>query len=307
MLDVEAEVVILAAGGLGVPRLLLAPTAARPAGIGNEHDLVGRYLSTHPKADMAALLLNRSVPTRHPLFADRPAGEGRTRLGLGFDAATQRCHGLLNHYVQLSPLAEYRASRLFEATRHTRALQAPMIDRSAIATGSLRALGLMAFAAVGRMGGLQRRARTFVLRAFLDQFPDADNRVRLARDQDSNGQHKLDLFWRYSTDDRESVLRFLGLLDKRLREARLGRIAFEPARDTGSWQFTGIHSHHMGTARMAASPHQGVTDKNGRVFSCTNLFIAGPPLFPTYGYANPVLTTTALSLRLAQHLKNRLR
>ena len=63
----------------------------------------------------------------------------------------------------------------------------------------------------------------------------------------------------------------------------------------------------MGTARMAASPHQGVTDKNGRVFSCTNLFIAGPPLFPTYGYANPVLTTTALSLRLAQHLKNRLR
>jgi choline dehydrogenase-like flavoprotein len=34
-----------------------------------------------------------------------------------------------------------------------------------------------------------------------------------------------------------------------------------------------------------------------------NLFIAGSSVFPTCGYANPTWTITALSMRLADHLK----
>jgi choline dehydrogenase-like flavoprotein len=34
-----------------------------------------------------------------------------------------------------------------------------------------------------------------------------------------------------------------------------------------------------------------------------NLFIASSSTFPTSGYANPTLTIVALSLRLADHLK----
>jgi choline dehydrogenase-like flavoprotein len=35
----------------------------------------------------------------------------------------------------------------------------------------------------------------------------------------------------------------------------------------------------------------------------SNLFIAGPSVFPTGGYANPVLTIVALSIKLADHIK----
>ena len=38
---------MLATGGLEVPRLLLASNDRRPAGIGNEHDLVGRHFMEH--------------------------------------------------------------------------------------------------------------------------------------------------------------------------------------------------------------------------------------------------------------------
>jgi choline dehydrogenase-like flavoprotein len=38
-----------------------------------------------------------------------------------------------------------------------------------------------------------------------------------------------------------------------------------------------------------------------------NLYIAGSPVFPTGGHANPILTIIALALQLSDHLKARLR
>jgi choline dehydrogenase-like flavoprotein len=65
---------------------------------------------------------------------------------------------------------------------------------------------------------------------------------------------------------------------------------------TGGW-------HHMGTTRMNDNPRQGVVDSNSRVHGLSNLYIAGPSVFPTGGYANPCLTLVALTLRLSDHLK----
>src|SRR6202012_2411701 len=44
---VRSRAVVLAAGGIENPRLLLASPAARPTGIGNQHDLVGRCFMEH--------------------------------------------------------------------------------------------------------------------------------------------------------------------------------------------------------------------------------------------------------------------
>ena len=60
--------------------------------------------------------------------------------------------------------------------------------------------------------------------------------------------------------------------------------------------------HIMGTTRMGSSPKTAVTDSYGKVFDHTNLYIAGPSLFPTGGTANPTLTAAALTLRTADHL-----
>ena len=64
--------------------------------------------------------------------------------------------------------------------------------------------------------------------------------------------------------------------------------------------------HHMGTARMDASPTRGVVDQNCRVHGVRNLFITGSAVFPTSGYANPTLTIVALAVRLGEHLKREL-
>lgn len=63
----------------------------------------------------------------------------------------------------------------------------------------------------------------------------------------------------------------------------------------------------MGTTRMHVDPRQGVVDGDCRVHGIANLFIAGPSVFPTGGYANPSLTIVALALRLADRLKQLLK
>jgi choline dehydrogenase-like flavoprotein len=57
---------------------------------------------------------------------------------------------------------------------------------------------------------------------------------------------------------------------------------------------------------MHNDPCEGVVDADCRVHGIANLYIAGPSVFPTGGYANPVLTMLAITLRLADHIKQRL-
>lgn len=52
---------------------------------------------------------------------------------------------------------------------------------------------------------------------------------------------------------------------------------------------------------------EGVVDADGRVHAMNNLYVTGASLFPTAGFANPVLTIVALALPLGDHLKARVR
>jgi choline dehydrogenase-like flavoprotein len=302
---VQAEHFVIAAGGIQTPRLLLNSTRVRSAGIGNDHGVVGRYLSTHPKANMATLVLKRPVSTRHPLFTDRPAAGGVVRHGVGFGAASQREYRLLNHYVQVLPFLEYRANRLFEAFRGSNAFNSPLIDRSVLISGLLPGAGKIAFEMMGRLGGVQRRARKFVLRAFLDQYPNPENRVTLSERKDENGMALANLRWAFSSEDRASVLDFFERLEREVQSRGVARLDYGKLQATEDWPLIGIHSHFMGTTRMGSDPTASVTTPDCRIHGSENVFVAGPSLFPTYGYANPVYTISALSLRLADHLKTR--
>ncbi|MDP2620663.1 MAG: GMC family oxidoreductase [Hyphomicrobiales bacterium] len=305
-LKIGAEYFVLAAGGIETPRILLSSNYMRSGGIGNDFDVVGRYFSTHPKADLASLALTRPVKLDHPLFTDRKFGELSVRAGLGFNALTQKERALLNHYIQLSPLFEYRAARLFEKIKGSAAVNSPLVDRNALLRGVLPRLGLVAFETVSRLSGLQPRAATFVLRGFLDQYPNPNNRVTLSKVRDSRGISKADISWRFTEDDRSSVLQFLKALDVVARRHNIGWVSYRNLASTNEWPITGIHSHFMGTTRMGSGPKHSVVDANCRVHGSDNLFIAGPSVFTTYGYANPVLTIVALSLRLAEHLRSKL-
>ena len=54
---IVAPTIVLCAGGIENARLLLASNRVAPAGLGNQHDLVGRFLMDHPRGSVASFAL----------------------------------------------------------------------------------------------------------------------------------------------------------------------------------------------------------------------------------------------------------
>ena len=65
-------------------------------------------------------------------------------------------------------------------------------------------------------------------------------------------------------------------------------------------------NHQLGSTRMHESARLGVVDTDCRLHTIDNLYVIGGSVFPTAGSCNPTLTVVALTLRLADHIKEKL-
>ena len=159
----------------------------------------------------------------------------------------------------------------------------------------------MAYEAMGRIAKLQPRTKKFVLRGFLDQYPDKENRIKLSSDKKNDGTYKVDIQWRYSNKDKESVLKFFSHLNTILQENDIGKVEYSGLEKCEDWPLIGIHSHFMGTTRMGKNKKTSVTDENACVHGTKTSSSLVRHCF-TYGFANQFLTITALSIKLGDHL-----
>ncbi|MFI5243276.1 MAG: GMC family oxidoreductase, partial [Gemmatimonadales bacterium] len=135
----------------------------------------------------------------------------------------------------------------------------------------------------------------FSLLLNLEQTPHPENRVTLSQRRDSLGVPLPFLHWRWRDDDQGRLERLRTIIARELETIGSVTEDREVPLDPNA-------HHHSGTTRMADDPRHGVTDRHGRVHAMENLFVAGASNFPTAGFANPVLTIVALTLRLARHL-----
>lgn len=322
---VAAKVFIVAAGGIEAPRLLLLSNRRRPAGLGNDHDLVGRFFMEHPHF-WAGVLLPRDAGLLRStgLYNGVHLVDGVAILGkLALSEAALRREKLLNHNVQLipwlpsdprEPLSRWGSlPPLPPAVASLKALKPLLRGRRVSGVG--RHIGQVVGGLDDVVAALARkdwkrilgahRAPAFVLANMMEQVPNPDSRVTLGERLDQFGQRRAQLEWRITTQDVRSARRTQEIIGAAWERAGLGR--HSPGLH-GDAPHPGTHGgyHQMGTTRMHDDPKQGVVDARCRVHGIGNLFVAGPSVFPTGGYANPVLTLVALALRLADDVKARL-
>jgi choline dehydrogenase-like flavoprotein len=132
--------------------------------------------------------------------------------------------------------------------------------------------------------------------------------VALAAKTDRFGTPQLHIDWRCRPEDIRTVNVGIRLMASAFAAGGHGTLAFNCGEVEASLRREGAYGgHHIGTARMSASPRTGVVDADCRVHDVDNLFVAGSAVFATSGQANPTLTILALALRLADHLKQGLR
>ena len=312
---VKAKNFVLAVGGLENPRLMLASNTVHECGLGNDHDLVGRYFMEHPRA-RGAHVRPKSIGQLMDMFPRLRRHHGnRYAALLRGSEVLQEQEGILNTSFSLS-VRQAPDENLVLYKRVYKALKERLPPNRAgralwrlVRQASVR--GREQFSSLSRWNSVTRHTDDLYVVIRAEQAPNPASRVILTNDRDELGVPRIALDWRFSEIDKRSASVLMSTFDQELRRCDLGHLeqASWLDKDGPAWETDTLISnhpiggyHHIGTTRMALSPRKGVVDADCRVHGLDNLYVAGSSVFPTGGWANPTLTIMALALRLADEL-----
>jgi choline dehydrogenase-like flavoprotein len=305
----RARAFVLCAGAIETPRLLLASRGVVPEGVGNRHDLVGRYLMDHPRCRLGHFEPNTAGPMLLRFGQQRLVGSSGPRQflpGLRISPVLQRDEELLNcaAWVRQDHAEDdpWDALRRLRQSGHgllsrRRDLEA-VVFQPRLLVRQLRRRVLSAQPVVHKVAHLD-------LMCDVEQMPDPASRLTLSDRRDALGVPLARIDWRIGDCERRTIRRFGQVAAESF--ARMGFRAplLSEAVRSGDFDASDLIdvAHPSGTTRMASDPTRGVVDEHCQVHGIERLYIAGGAVFPTNGHVNPTLTIVALALRLAAWLE----
>ena len=303
--SVRANFFVLAAGGIENPRLLLSSDHQCAGGVGNEHDLVGRFFANHMHLDSG--LVDPAGPLGPCVL--RPGTRKQWWFLLSPHYAEQK--KLLSCGGYLRPVYPYKRNSVYQARgpRAVRQLAKSFRQRRLPADLGqttrdclLQPLQIARFLAQRTRFQLKTNPQ-LIFRSLVEGRPNPQNHVRLVPERDSMGIRRVLVRWTADALDAASLQHLHSVVQTQFRDHGIG--AFQPLYDFDDTLWLDRISdgkHHMGTTRIHHDPQRGVVDPDCRVHSTHNLYVAGSSVFPTYSCSNPTLTIIALAIRLAEHL-----
>ncbi|GAB4128629.1 MAG: GMC family oxidoreductase [Roseiflexaceae bacterium] len=264
----RAEVVLLAAGAIETPRLLLnSASREHPHGIGNQYDQVGRHLQGHYYPGLTALMPEQVYDGQGP---------GVCTATVRFNHGNEGIIGggmLADEFIML-PIIFWK-----------RFLPPDLPRWGAEAKRFMR----------------ENYRRALRVTGPVQDIPNPEARVTL--DPHVRDRYGMPVARLSGTTHPETV-RTAQFMFERAKEWLLAAGA---VRVWGQPPGLGLSAgqHQAGTCRMGDDPHTSVVDRWGRVHGHQNLFVCDASLHVTNGGFNPVLTVMALAFRTAHYLANR--
>ncbi|GAY14812.1 GMC oxidoreductase [Mycobacterium sp. shizuoka-1] len=264
MLALKAKIVVLAAGALATPVLLLNSRSGDwTRGLANRSDMVGRNLMRHvmdwieiwPQRGSKITAENKEIGLNDFYFID---GQ---KYGTVQSASSM---------ASLAPIDMMmnQPGWIAKALRWTSPVARPVYDR--VISGGL------------------------VLAAIMEDLPYRDNRVLPSDRPSTDGRQRLRLQYHLHPNEIERREVFLGALKEVLQPFRTLTLR------TG--ENNGTLGHVCGTVRFGTDPAISVLDPNNRAHDVDNLYVVDASFFPSSSGINPSLTIAANALRVAEHI-----
>lgn len=262
---VRASVVIVAANGIGTPRLLqLSASKRHPNGLANSSDQVGRNLMLHPVAIVTGL----------------------------FDENLEGYKGITANCITSQEFYEADTSRDFKRGYMLQFLRSfgPV----------LTALGGYGVPVSWGQGHHKRMLEVFNHTAtagiLCEDIADPGNRITLDSDlTDSNGIPAPNMAYRLSENSKKMIAHGIARSTELMKAAGAKEVHNIKLVEQAGF-------HLMGTARMGDDPETSVLDKWNRTHDVANLFVVDGSAFTTAAAVNPTNTLQALALRTADHI-----
>lgn len=266
----RARVVVVAASGLGTPRLLLnSVSTAFPDGLLNEQGLVGTHLMLHPLAYV----------------------EGVFEQDLRSSIGPHGCCLLSQQFYETDAQRGFVRGYTLQALRG-----APPVE-TAVNGYFMRRIPL---GPDHHREFMRTYNHTAGLAVITEDLPEAHNRILLDPEhRDSSGMPGVKVHYTLS-DNTRRMLKHGVEASKQLLTAAGAKISasFAPVRHAG-W-------HIMGTARMGHDAATSVVNPRGQAHAVKNLYIVDSSIFVTSAAVNPVATSQALTLYLCDQIKRQL-
>ena len=297
--SIKAKIYILACGAITNIRLLLYSLEKLKSKVPDLYSNIGKYFSTHPKGEIGTVKLKQKLPREHILFSAFHNEIFSSRFQFGLSKGSLLENGLLNHCLRFDSPFNHRATKIFDSTKNLIGSLPVLRNGKGMSVETLANLGVCVYKFLDNIGTLKSSGNTLAVRGFFDQQALLSNKVTLSQKKSKSGLPLADISWRFSQADWDNVERFMSCFIKEFNKLNLGDFHYK--KPCGI-DFTGIHSHFMGGTRVGDSVKNSVVDQNLKVHKVKNLFISGPSVFPSFGYANPFYTIAALSLRLGKHI-----
>ncbi|NQW19345.1 MAG: GMC family oxidoreductase [Chloroflexi bacterium] len=261
----RARAVIMAANGIGTPRLLLnSVSTAHAEGLANSSGLVGKNLMFHPFAMISGTFPEKMNTWQGPL--------GNIAMSQEF-YETDKSRGFVRGYT-------YQFQR--------------SLGPAWIANGGFRDPVPWG---KGHHDELEKRLGSVMAIAVIgEDLPEEHNTVELDPElTDSDGIPTPRLNYTLSKNSRDQLDHAIENAKKALKAAGADDIYVDPMMRQSGW-------HLMGTARMGNDPTRSVVNKWGQSHDVDNLFIVDGSVFVTGAAVNPTPTIQALALRTADYI-----
>jgi choline dehydrogenase-like flavoprotein len=264
-----AQMVILAANGIGTPRLLLNSASARfPHGLGNSSGLVGKNLMLHPWPQVFGYVEDELDGDRGPQtvmwskeFYETDPSRDFVR---GYTLQFARGTGPVNEAI-----TSMIAGRLPWGRDHHRIYRTLLYRR-------------------------------LIIGVACEDLPEEHNCVTLDPVlKDGHGIPAPRIDYTISENTRRMMEHGIARASEILATAGAKNIEC-------SRTLLNSPGHLLGTARMGLDPTRSVVNEWGRCHDVKNLFIVDGSIWVTSGGVNPTCTIQALALYIADNIKKRL-
>ena len=266
----EASIILLAANGIGTPRVLFNSSNKKfPNGLGNSSGQLGKNLMLHP--------LGYVEGNFKRFLATNEGAEGCALYSHEF-YETKKKRGFKRGYtIQLlkspGPLESFHYLKKFKKIKFGKSFFKNLFDYFGC---------------------------TIPLAIICEDIPDKNNYVQLDhKNKDSSGMPGVKINYKLSKNTKKMLSHGVNQCKKLFKTAGAKEvISFGPVRNTG-W-------HLVGTAKMGTSKKNSVVNKFGQCHDAKNLFIIDSSIFPSSSGVNITSTIQAVSLMISDHIKKNL-
>ncbi len=265
-----SRVYILAASGIGTPRLLLnSSNDLYSNGLANSSGLLGKNLMLHPLGYV----------------------EGYFKDNLYSNIGPQGCCLLSQEFYETRAEHDFKRGYTFQV------LRGPLPVESSLSLIARKKLKLGSKTFIDDFLSIYNHTAHMTI--ITEDFPEASNKIELDWSKKNKfNQPGISINYQLSHNSKRMLSHGLTSGRRLLKEAGAYKtFAFGPVRSTG-W-------HIMGTCKMGEDPKDSIVNKFGKCHDIENLFIVDSSIFPSSSGVNPASTIHALSLYISDNILKR--